>query len=372
MVKSDGMNDSKITIIIRTKDRPKQLGEALRSITEAQVPDVEVVVVNDGGVDVQNVITTTLTDGIPSNYLFLETSHGRSEAGNLGAEASRTPYIFFLDDDDLLAPGFLSLLKHFDTYHCPHGNLVLYGRVEAFLCNTDGSKRETYRIFGRDFDPVALLWENYIPFNAAIIPRDLFIRVGGLDSQLKVFEDWDLFLKLSEKAEFAYYPDMVAYYRLSENAFILGGSAELQLDCRIRILEKHREKYTPRSLANIYELFKRDLRHEFLPEVARFKAERKRWLEIDQERKTFIDELTEQISRKDDYIDELAMEIEKKGNYIDELAMEISRKGEYIEKLEHEKIQWHSMDSERTKFVRGLQRKVSDLKNLLPKADGNR
>jgi len=323
LVGGHDMSNSNATIIVRTKDRPKQLGEVLRSINDAHIPNLEVIVVNDGGMDVQQVVTTASTDGPSYTYLSLETSQGRSEAGNLGAEASRTPYIFFLDDDDLLAPDFLSLLKRFDEHHGPQDNLVLYGKVEAFHCNPDGEKRETYRIFGRDFDPVALLWENYIPFNAAIIPRDLFIRVGGLDSQLEVFEDWDLFLKLSEKAEFAYYPDMVAYYRLFENAFILGGSKELQLDCRIRILEKHREKYTPESLANIYDLFKRDLRHEFLPEVARFEAERKRWLEMDLERKMFIDKLSMEIQKKSAYIDELSMEIQKKSAYIDELSMEI-------------------------------------------------
>ncbi len=276
-----------------------------------------------------------------------------------------------MDDDDLLASDFLSLLKRFDEQHGPRDNLVLYGKVEAFHCHPDGSKRETYRFFGKDFDPVALLWENFIPFNAAIIPRDLFLQVGGLDSQLKVFEDWDLFLKLSEKAKIVYHPILVAYYRLFENAFILGGHAKLQSDCRIRILEKHWEKYTPQSLTGIYDLVKRDLRHEFVPEAARLEAERKRWSKMDLERKTFIDELTDQISRKDLYIAELTMEIERKGDYIDELAMEIDRKAKYIEKLEHERIGWHSMNSERSVFVRGLQQKIKGLKNMLEKSNVN-
>lgn len=235
---------------------------------------MEVVVVNDAGVDVQSIITATLTEEIPSTYLFLKTHQGRSEAGNLGADASHAPHIFFLDDDDLLAPDFLSLLKCFDT-HDPQENLVLYGRVEAFHCNQDGTKSKTYHVFGRDFDPVGLLWENYIPFNAAIIPRRLFMEVGGLDPQLKVFEDWDLYLKLSEKAKFVYHPVLVAYYRLYENAFILGASQQLQKDCHIRILEKHWEKYTPRSLATVYDRIMRDPSHEFLPEFARLEAEKK-------------------------------------------------------------------------------------------------
>ena len=320
------MADLRISIIVRTKDRPKQLGEALKSINEAHIPNLEVIVVNDGGIDVREIATATLATDTPFRYIFQETRRGRSEAGNLGAEAARSPHIFFLDDDDLLGPEFLSLLNHIDAHDHPPGRGVLYGKVEAFHCNSNGSKGETYRFFGRDFDPVALLWENYIPFNAAIIPRNLFLEAGGLDSQLRVFEDWDLFLRLGEKAEFTYHPVLVAYYRLWNNAFILGGEAQLQQDARIRILEKHREKYTPGVLARIFDLTKQDLRCEFLPEFSRFKTERKRWLEMDRERKAFIRNLTEQISSKDAYIDELAKEFAKRGAYIDELNEELAKR----------------------------------------------
>ena len=377
------MTDPKITIIVRTKDRPKLLGEALKSINDAHIPNLEVVVVNDGQRDVQKVVTTTLTDKTTYRYVFPKTRLGRSKAGNLGAETARSPYIFFLDDDDLLGPEFLSLLNRIDDDD--HGNRMLYGKVEAFHHNPDGSRGETYRFFGRDFDPVALLWENYIPFNAAIIPRNLFLEVGGLDSQLAVFEDWDLFLKLSEISEIAYHPLLVAYYRLSKDAFILGGNAELQQGCRIRILEKYWSRYTPRTLARIYDLFKRDLKNELIPEVLCFQAERAQWLKMDLDRKKFIDDLTNQISLKNDYIADLTKEIEKRGNYIDELTLEIQKKGNYIDKLgvaihnkgkyikslKQERALGHLMDTEPEKSVECPQWEINSPKMPLVESKGN-
>ena len=59
------------------------------------------------------------------------------------------------------------------------------------------------------------------------------------------------------------------------------------------------------------------------------------------------------------------MEIQKKSAYIDELSMEISRKGKYIDTLEHERVEWHSMDSERIAFIRSLEHKIRGLKNML-------
>ena len=78
-----------------------------------------------------------------------------------------------------------------------------------------------------------------------------------------------------------------------------------------------------------------------------------------------------EIERRGNYIAELTMEIERKGNYITELAMEIDRKGKYIETLEHKRIEWNSMNSERSVFVRGLQQKIKGLKNMLEKSDVN-
>ena len=141
------MNNLNVAIIVRTKNRPKQLGEALASINNAHIPNLEVVVVNDGGMDVQQVVTAASANGTSHVYLSLATNQGRSEAGNLGAEASRASYLFFLDDDDLLAPDFPSLVKRFDEHHGPQDNLVLYGKVEAFHCNPDGSKRENVSLF---------------------------------------------------------------------------------------------------------------------------------------------------------------------------------------------------------------------------------
>lgn len=347
------MNVPEISIIIRTKNRPKQLANALKSIAGTKISNVEVIIVNDGGEDVKEVFSKMSKDGISYVYLPLKNSQGRSTAGNVGAEASSSPHIFFLDDDDLLAPDFGKLLERSRTLRSSGRNAVLYGKVEAFQCKPDGTRGKTYRVFGRGFDRLALLWENFIPFNAAIIPKELFVKVNGLDPNLEVFEDWDLFLKLSENWEFIYQPVLVCYYRLSQNSFILGGKRQLQKDCRIKILEKYWKNYTPQNLARIYDLFKLELRKEYLPEIGRLSAERKSWTAMDEKRKAFILNLEEQIRKKD--------------HYINELATDINRKGNHIKTLEREIFRYREMDSDRVNFVRGLQDEIRHIKSLLAK-----
>src|SRR5436305_6448641 len=81
-----------ISVIVRTKDRPALLREAVASIRATSYP-CEIVVVNDGGAPV------THLDGV--KLIEHELSLGRSEAMNDGVRAASHPHIAFLDDDDL-------------------------------------------------------------------------------------------------------------------------------------------------------------------------------------------------------------------------------------------------------------------------------
>ena len=70
-----------VSIIVRTKDRPGLLVHALHSIQAQTYRNLEIVVVNDGGIDVRDVIETVVPD-IPVTYIPHETCKGRSEAAN--------------------------------------------------------------------------------------------------------------------------------------------------------------------------------------------------------------------------------------------------------------------------------------------------
>jgi len=87
-------------VIIRTKNRPARLAEAIASVRATGYP-AEIVVVNDGGAPVS-------LDGV--TLVEHSTSHGRSAAANAGVDAATNEYIAFLDDDDLYYPEHLASL----------------------------------------------------------------------------------------------------------------------------------------------------------------------------------------------------------------------------------------------------------------------
>jgi len=89
-----------VSIIVRTKDRPELLKRALQSIAAQTYKPIEVVLVNDGGCQLDvNELEGILKD-ITLNYIRLENGTGRARAGNVGIENAKGEFVGFLDDDD--------------------------------------------------------------------------------------------------------------------------------------------------------------------------------------------------------------------------------------------------------------------------------
>jgi glycosyltransferase involved in cell wall biosynthesis/LmbE family N-acetylglucosaminyl deacetylase len=248
---SDSMAEDSplVSVIIRTKDRPRLLREALTSIAEQTYPNIEAVVVNDGGQDVESVVRDFRGALAKMQYVQHEVNRGRPAAANTGIQKAEGEWICFLDDDDLYTPLAVEFLVTSATEDLSH---LVYGQVEARHYRSDGSPdsgRYTL-LFAQPFDKELLLCCNYIPFNAIICHRSVFDAVGLLDETLSLFEDWDFFLRASERYEFKYIPELIAEYRTFYSSTISGNrfSHEHNMELQDRIWGRHWDKITPTVL----------------------------------------------------------------------------------------------------------------------------
>jgi glycosyltransferase involved in cell wall biosynthesis len=235
-----------VSIVVRTKDRPKLFAEALTSIALQTHRPIEAVVVNDGGDDVRSVVDA-FAGRLDSLLVDLRPGRGRSAAANAGIAAARGAWVGFLDDDDLLLPDAVAVLLDASG----GGDVVPYGRVDAYF-HPEGESPRLFRVFSRPFDLDALLFENFIPINACLIPAEILRDVGGMDERLECFEDWDLFLRLSDRLPFRHVDRQVAEYRIFDQAFITGrGGQERQHLGRVAIFSKHAHRYTADALSRM-------------------------------------------------------------------------------------------------------------------------
>lgn len=232
-----------VSIIVRTKDRPKLLRRALQSIAAQTYRPIEVVLVNDGGCDLDAAEMETILGDISLNYIRLEKNTGRAHAGNVGIENAKGEYIGFLDDDDIYYPNAIESLKNAITIN--NGKIV-YGKV---ICRNyedfDSPNFTSEYTIGTPFDQGRLVFENFIPINSILIPRHFLNSAGHLDSSFEIYEDWDMMLRLSGIADFFFLDTIVAEYSIYGSATISGkGGADFQSHYRRGILEKHINKAT--------------------------------------------------------------------------------------------------------------------------------
>ncbi len=82
-----------VSIIVRTKDRPKLLKRAIQSIAAQTYRPIEVVLVNDGGCDLDIEELKTILGNVSLNYQRLAINTGRAYAGNVGIENTKGEYI---------------------------------------------------------------------------------------------------------------------------------------------------------------------------------------------------------------------------------------------------------------------------------------
>ena len=197
-----------VSVIVRTKDRPGLLREALESLKSQKYKHLEVVVVNDGGCEIGDIISRFKTCDFTIKLCNLRQNMGRSAAGNAGLDASSGKYMIFLDDDDWFEHQHIELLVN--ALRTNGEYLAAYTGVR--FCESPGAP--DIHIFNDPFDPVYLMLENTIPLHALMFDSSLVEEYGcQFDEQFSQFEDWDLWLQFSCITDFFHVDQVSAGYR---------------------------------------------------------------------------------------------------------------------------------------------------------------
>ena len=240
-----------VTIIVRTKNRPTLLVEALQSIAKQTYPKIEIIVVNDGGSDVSEI--TLPFNGVDITVVLMQfpANLGRSKAANAGLDKATGEYIAFLDDDDWLEPEhiqpLLELLENPGNTHC----IAAYSSAQCI----DQKTGAIIKLFNQSYNPVALKLENYIPIHAVLFNRRAIDRPAAcrFDEKFDLFEDWDFWLQLQAHGNFIWNEKITANYR------VVGGSSgegvysdeSRSVMALNTLIEKWRHKWTTPEIIEI-------------------------------------------------------------------------------------------------------------------------
>lgn len=202
-----------VSVIVATNRGGPYLEPALRSVLSQTWQDWELVVVDDGSPDPDEI--KALISAIPRSVIIRhDRSKGVSIARNVGVDASRGRFLVFLDDDDIWRPERLALQM-----------AALSGAPDAVACYSAGWYMDAAGEFaGDDWPPVAargqlLSGESDIPrIITMMIRRAEFIALGGFNPAFRYAEDNELILRLLQHGEMVGISDaLVGYRRHTDN-----------------------------------------------------------------------------------------------------------------------------------------------------------
>lgn len=182
----------KFSCVIATHSRPDLLCSAIESIlTQHGNPDFEIIVVRDGGSNVDYSAPKKLLRKQDS-FVELQVNRGVSAVRNKGIYEATGQFVSFLDDDDRWVPHFLV------TMHEELGDYdLVYGKLAEEI--GDG-KRYSQAAFHGQFDSNKLLYGNYISPIAVMAKKETLLKWQGFDEELFQNgcwggEDWLLWVK---------------------------------------------------------------------------------------------------------------------------------------------------------------------------------
>ncbi|OGW36531.1 MAG: hypothetical protein A2Y97_03560 [Nitrospirae bacterium RBG_13_39_12] len=239
-----------VSIIVRTKDRPKLLNNALQSIASQTYRPIEVVLINDGGCGLEVKETEGILGDVRLQYIRLKKNTGRAHAGNVGIENAKGEYIGFLDDDDEYYPEHIDTLTGFLN---KSNFKIVYSLVEKVekVYNPDLSSSviSSKKLFSdKDFSFDELLVENYIPLSSLLFEFQV-LKFLMFDESFELFEDWDLLIRAAEKTKFGHVKKITSSYnQWGPSQIAFRSKPEDLKNAAIKIYEKHLNKFTPQLI----------------------------------------------------------------------------------------------------------------------------
>jgi len=218
-----------IQIVVPAFNAEAYLAPALESVLAQTFTDWALWIVDDGSTDQTLSIAEDYAKKDLRFSVLSQANAGVSAARNLGASQADTPLLIFLDADDFWEPGALAHLRAMlaDRPEAPavYGLARYIGKrgepVDPGVC--EGHQRFRLGLEGGrvivwpDGRPttfaVEAVMERVMTCGTLLLRRAAFLRAGQFDVTLRMWEDWDCWLRVSRLGDLIFTDTLVLGYR---------------------------------------------------------------------------------------------------------------------------------------------------------------
>ncbi len=177
----------RVCVIVPCFNDGALLPEALASLDESE--PLEIVVVDDASTDSATLEALDAVRAAGTRVVRHPSNRHLSAARMTGLAATSAPYVYPLDADDQALAGVLAAMA--DRLDAVPEAAAVAGDYEEF------GAHELLRAVPAELDPYRIAYCNEYPVTA-LFRRSALERVGGWRTELRGYEDWDLWMSLAE------------------------------------------------------------------------------------------------------------------------------------------------------------------------------
>jgi len=193
-----------LSVIIPVYNGSAFIQDAIRSVLDQDMDQVELIVVDDGSTD----DTVDIVRRFPEVLLYRQQRRGGSAARNLGIAHSRASFIKFLDADDYLEPGILK--KQVQLAVTLPAHVIPYGYARYFGTH----RKSVIRKCTLGDDHVESLILRNISTPLPLHRRAVLEQLGGFNEALGFRQEKNLHIRLALAGyKFYFHEDLTVHVR---------------------------------------------------------------------------------------------------------------------------------------------------------------
>jgi len=207
----------RVSVVIPTFNRARDIGRCLESLTGQTLRDFEVIVCDDGSTDDTAAIVERFAGRLDLQYRWAENFGGPARPRNIGLSLARAEYVAFLDSDDWWTPHKLELsVRALDA----GADLVYH---DLFMARRSDQKRSwrksASRVLRQPILEDLMTQGNALNNSSVVVRRSVMQTAGGFSEQRELIaaEDYDAWLRVARVTDrFVRIPETLGYYWIGD------------------------------------------------------------------------------------------------------------------------------------------------------------
>lgn len=200
------------SVIITNYNYGSYIEKCVESVINQDVADIEIIIVDDGSTDNSAEIIQSIIHKYPNHTvkaIFQKNSGQPAISRNNGINIAKGKFILPLDADDTIAPGYISGCREIAEKR-PEVNVIYADSIHVY-----SDKEVRYKPGILSTGRLAKLNQIFI---ASFYTKTLWQEVGGYKTNVRGYEDWDMWLNMSLNGAIgAYYENVGLIYNAKQS-----------------------------------------------------------------------------------------------------------------------------------------------------------